>query len=149
MIPVAEPYFDESELDNVIHAVKTGWISSKGPFILEFEEKFAQYCNVKYGVATCNGTCALHLALTALGIGRGDEVIVPSLTFVACANTVSYTQAKPVFVDSHPDYWCLDPEKLESKVTRNTKAIPPYSKNSVMMFAKSPPVMSAPRDSLV
>ena len=125
MIPVAKPYFDEQELDNVVQAVKTGWISSKGSFIAEFEEKFAQYCGVQCGVATSSGTSALHLALTALGIGPGDEVIVPSLTFVATANAVRYAQAKPVFVDSDRYYWCLDPEKLEAKIARNTKAIIP------------------------
>jgi perosamine synthetase len=125
MIPIAEPYFDEQELANVVQAVKTGWVSSKGSFIPEFEERCAAYCGVRYGVATANGTCALHLALTVLGVGPGDEVIVPSLTFVATANAVRYAQAKPVFVDSDPYYWCLDPEKLEAKITRNTKAIIP------------------------
>ena len=125
MIPVAEPCFDEHVLANVVQAVKTGWISSKGPFIPEFEDAFAGYCGAKYGVATANGTCALHLALTVLGIEAGDEVIVPSLTFVATANAVRHAQAKPVFVDSDPNYWCLDPEKLEAKITRNTKAIIP------------------------
>src|SRR3989304_3420587 len=102
MIPVAEPCLDERVLANVVHAVKTGWVSSKGSFIPEFEEKFAGYCGVEYGVATANGTCALHLALTALGIGAGDEVIVPSLTFVATATAVRHARAKPVFVDSDP-----------------------------------------------
>ena len=125
MIPVAEPHFDEQELANVVQAVKSGWVSSIGPFIPEFEESFARYCGVKYGVATSNGTCALHLALTVLGIEQGDEVIVPSLTFVATANAVRYAQAKPVFVDSDPYYWCLDPDKLEAKITPNTKAIIP------------------------
>ena len=125
MIPIAEPLLGEEELNNVIEAVKSGWISSKGKFILEFEEKIARYCGVKYGVATSNGTTALHLALVALGIGPGDEVIVPTLTFIATANAVRYTGAKPVFVDSHPDYWCIDPEKIEEKITPRTKAIIP------------------------
>lgn len=115
----------KEELNKVIDAVKSGWISSKGHFILDFEEKFAQYCGTKHGVATSNGTAALHLALLALGIGTGDEVIVPTLTFIATANAISYTGAKPVFVDSHPDYWCIDPEKIEEKVTSKTKAIIP------------------------
>ena len=80
---------------------------------------------MKYGVATSSGTAALHLALTALGIGPGDEIIVPSLTFVATANAVRYAGAKPVFVDSDPYYWCLDPDKLEAKITRSTKGIIP------------------------
>ncbi|MDD5093858.1 MAG: DegT/DnrJ/EryC1/StrS family aminotransferase [Dehalococcoidia bacterium] len=125
MIPIAEPVLGEEELANVTEAVKSGWISSKGKFILEFEEGFARYCGVRHGVATSNGTVALHLALAALDIGFGDEVIVPTLTFVATANAVRYTGAKPVFVDSHPDYWCIDPEKIEKAITPQTKAIIP------------------------
>jgi perosamine synthetase len=125
VIPVAEPTLGEEELKNVVEAVKSGWISSKGKFIEEFEQGFANYCTRKYGVATSNGTVALHLALKALGIGKGDEVIVPDLTFVAVANVVTYCNAKPVFVDSQPDYWCIDPEKMEEKITPNTKAIIP------------------------
>ncbi|RLG58348.1 MAG: aminotransferase DegT [Candidatus Hydrothermarchaeota archaeon] len=125
MIPIAEPLLSKEELNNVIEAVKSGWISSKGKFIPEFEEKFAHYCGVKYGIATSNGTVALHLALTALGIGPGDEVIIPTLTFVATANAVTYTGAKPIFIDSQPEYWCIDPEKIEEAITAKTKAIIP------------------------
>src|SRR4030042_5795838 len=107
MIPVADPCLDEQVLANVVQAVKTGWVSSQGPFIPEFEDTFAEYCGVKYGIATANGTCALHLALTALGIAMGDEVIVPSLTFVATANAVRHAPANPVFVASAPYYRCL------------------------------------------
>ena len=125
MIPIAEPSLGEEELKNVTEAIKSGWISSKGAFIPKFEGSFAHYCGIKYGVATCNGTVALHLALTTLGIGPEDEVIVPTLTFIATANAVKYTGAEPVFVDSHPDYWCLDPEKIEPAITTKTKAIMP------------------------
>jgi perosamine synthetase len=125
MIPIAEPSLGEEELKNVIEAVKSSWISSKGKFIEEFEQKFANYCGRKYGVTTSNGTVALHLALEALGIKRGEEIIVPDLTFVAVANVVTYCNAKPIFVDSHPDYWCIDPEKIEDKITEKTKAIIP------------------------
>ena len=125
MIPIAEPFLGEEELNNVIEAVKSGWISSKGAFIEEFERNFSSYCGRRYGIATSNGTVALHLALKALGIGKEDEVIVPDLTFVAVANSVTYCNAKPVFVDSHSDYWCIDPEKIEKKITENTKAIIP------------------------
>ena len=125
MIPIAEPSLGEEELRNVVEAVKSSWISSKGKFIEEFEQKFANYCGRKYGVATANGTVALHLALEALGIKKGDEVIVPDLTFVAVANTVAYCNAKPVFVDAHPEYWCVDPEKIEERITKKTKAIIP------------------------
>ena len=125
MIPVAEPNLGEEELKNVIDAVKSGWISSKGGYISKFEKKFAEYHGVKYGISTSNGTTALHLALSAIGIKKRDEVIVPTLTFVATANVVRYCNATPVFVDSHPEYWCMDPEKIEEKITRNTKAIIP------------------------
>ena len=125
MIPIAEPSLGEEELKNVIEAVKSGWISSKGTFIEEFERNFSCYCGRKYGIATSNGTVALHLALKAFGIGKGDEVMIPDLTFVAVANTVTYCNAKPVFVDSHPDYWCINPEKIEEKITPRTKAIIP------------------------
>jgi perosamine synthetase len=125
MIPIAEPVLGEEELQNIIDAVKSSWISSMGRFISEFENGFAEYCRVKYGVAVSNGTAALHLALKALGIERGDEVIIPALTFVATANTVTYCNAKPVFVDSHPDYWCIDPEKIEERINKNTRAIMP------------------------
>ena len=123
--PVAEPEIGEEELSNVIEAVRGGWISSKGRFIEEFERAFANYIGVKYGVATSSGTTALHLALVALGIGPGDEVIVPDLTFAATINAVLYTGAKPVIVDIHPDYWCMDPDKIEEAVNPRTKAIIP------------------------
>ena len=103
-IHIGEPSLGEEELNNVIEAVKSGLISSKvGRFINEFEEKFATYSGVKYGITTANCTASLHLALEALGIRAGDEVIVPTLTFIATANAVTYTRAKPIFVDSHSD----------------------------------------------
>jgi perosamine synthetase len=125
MIQVSKPSLGREELNNAIEAVKSSWISSKGKFITEFEEKFAEYCGVKYGIATANGTVALHLALVALNIGKGDEIIVPDLTFIATANVVTYCNAKSVFIDSHPDYWCIDPKKIEEKITTKTKAIIP------------------------
>jgi perosamine synthetase len=125
VIPIAEPCIGEEELIGVINAVKSGWISSKGKFIPEFEEKFASYCGAKYGVATSNGTVALHLALAALGMGERAEVIVPSLTFIATANAVRYTRATPLFVDSNPDYWGIDPARIEEAITPKTRAIIP------------------------
>lgn len=120
-IPVAQPDIGKEELDNVISAVKSGWVSSKGPFIETFEKNFAAYVGTKKGVSTSSGTTALHLALVALGITKGDKVLVPSLDFISVANVVTYVGAKPVFVDSHPDYWCMDPSKLP--IDRQTKAI--------------------------
>ena len=125
MIPIAAPFLGEEEKNNVVEAVESGWVSSKGKFINEFEEKFASYCQMPRGIATSNGTAALHLALKALDVKEGDEVILPSLTFIATANSVLYCNAKPVFVDSHPDYWCIDPEKIEEAITPKTKAIIP------------------------
>lgn len=125
MIPVAKPFLGAEELENIKEAVESGWISSKGRFITEFEEKFAAFCGVEYGIATSNGTTALHLALTCLGIGKGDEVIVPDLTFIATANAVTYTGATPVMVDSSSAYWGIDPVLIEEKITTRTKAIIP------------------------
>lgn len=122
---IYEPELGEEELQNVTEAVKSTWISSKGKFITQFEELFSRRMDTKYGVATSNGTVSLHLAMAAMGIGPGDEVIVPTLTFIASANTVKYTGAKPVFVDSHKEYWCIDPDKIEKKITKKTKAIMP------------------------
>lgn len=125
MIPVATPVLGEAEMANVTRAVRSGWISSLGEFIPEFEEGFAAYSGAGFGVATCNGTAAVQLALAALGIGPGDEVIVPSLTFVATANAVRYLGATPVFCDSHPDYWGLDPAAAAKLITPRTRAIIP------------------------
>lgn len=122
-IPIAEPDMGEEELEKVIEAVKSGWVSSKGPFIEIFEKSFSRYIRVKHGVATSNGTTALHLALAALGIGRGDKVLIPSLTFVAVANAVTYTGAEPIFIDSHPEYWCMNPSKIMKETDGQTKAI--------------------------
>lgn len=122
-IPVAEPNLGGNELKYVTDCVKSGWISSLGKYVGQFEENFATFCGSKYGISACNGTVAIHLALVALGIGRGDEVIVPSLTFVATANSVLYTGAKPVFVDSEMSTWNIDPSEIEKKITKKTKAI--------------------------
>lgn len=125
MIPVYSPSLGEEELNNVIHAIKTNWISSKGEFIGEFEKKFAEYCGASYGIATCNGTSALHLALESLGIKSGHEVIVPNFTMISSALAVCYTGAKPVFVDAEEDTYNINPDKIEEKITARTKAIMP------------------------
>lgn len=124
-IPVYRPELKGKELRYITNCIKSGWISSIGSYVIGFEKGFARYCNTRYAVSTCNGTVSLHLALVALGVGKGDEVIVPSLTFVATANSVVYTGAKPVFVDIDLETWCIDPEKIEEKITKNTKAIIP------------------------
>lgn len=124
-IPVCEPLLAGNELKYVTEAVSTGWISSSGKYVSEFERQFASYCGCQYGVAVCNGTIALHLALIALGIGKGDEVIIPSFTMIASAFAVCYTGAKPVFVDAEKGSWNIDVSKIEEKVTPHTKAIMP------------------------
>jgi len=123
--PVAEPVLGEEEKQNVLEALESGWISSAGKFVRQFESDFSSYCGREHGIAVSNGTAALHLALEALGIGKGDEVIVPDLSFVAIANAVLYCNAKPVFVGPHPDYWCMDPGEIEEKITVSTKAVIP------------------------
>ena len=125
MIPIAEPDLRGNELKYVTDCVVTEWVSSLGKYVRAFEERIAEFCGRRYAVSTCNGTAALHLALVTLGIGPGDEVIVPSLTFVATANAVSYTGATPVFIDSERDYWQLDPSLLEGLINERTKAIIP------------------------
>lgn len=122
-IPLVNPVLDDDDLKNAICAIKSGRISNKGEFIDEFEHEFSKYVGKKYGIATCTGTSALHLALTILGIGKGDKVIVPSLTFIATANAVRYTGAEPVFADSSQEYWCVEPRDIENKISDKVKAI--------------------------
>ena len=124
-IPVCEPHLSGRELDYVIDAVKSGWISSAGSYVKEFESHFAKICNSKYAVGVINGTSAIHIALKAIGIGEGDEVIIPSFTMIASAFAVCYTGAKPVFVDCDAFSWNIDHKQIESKITANTKAIMP------------------------
>ena len=124
-IPVAAPSIGEEEIANVMEAMRSGWISSLGAFIGEFERAFAAFCGVRHGVAVANGTVSLHLALAAAGVGLGDEVIIPSLTFVATANVVRYCGATAVFVDSERHTWQIDPAAIEARVTPRTRAIIP------------------------
>ena len=122
-ISIAEPDLSGNEEKYVLECIRTGWISSKGRFISEFEEKFASYLGAKHAIAVSSGTTALHLALAALDIGECDEVILPTFTMIACANVVKYLHAKPILVDSEPYTWNIDPEKIEEKITKRTKAI--------------------------
>jgi perosamine synthetase len=125
MIPIMEPWIDHQEIDRVMDCLNTGWISSQGSYIPEFEKAFTAFCQTRYGVATSNGTTALHLALLTLGIGPGDEVIVPALSFIATANVVVYTGARPVFADVDEKTWTLNPALLRSLITERTRAIIP------------------------
>jgi len=106
-------------------AIESGYVSTAGPFVPEFEKKFASYLQVKGAVSTQSGTAALHIALVELGIGKGDEVIVPALTFVATVNPVIYVGATPVFADVDMDTWNISPQEIEKKITKKTKAIIP------------------------
>ena len=124
-IPVAEPFLRGNEQKYVQECFETGWISGSGAFVNAFEEKFAAFCNARYAVAVFNGTVALHLALLALGIQEGDEIIVPDLTYIASANAVTYCRAKPIFVDVDLRTWTLDPGDAERKITARTRAIMP------------------------
>jgi len=122
-IPLATPDLSGNEERYVLECIKTGWISGKGKFVKEFEDKFASYLGVKHAIAVSSGTAALHLALASLDIGPGDEVILPTFTMIACANVVKYLGAKPILVDSEPYTWNIDPEKIEEKINEKTKAI--------------------------
>ena len=125
MIPVCEPMLSGNELEYVKEAVSSTWISSGGKYIKEFEQKFPQYIGVKFGTLTTSGTTALHLALKAIGVGPGDEVIIPAFTMIACAFSVCFTGAKPVFVDCDRVTWNMNPALIEEKITPRTKAIMP------------------------
>ncbi len=124
-VPVSEPVLDGNERAYVLDALDTNWISSGGKYITAFEETFAAYCGAKYGVACSSGTTAIHLALAALGIGPGDEVIIPDFTLIASANMVILAGARPVLVDVDPQTMCLDVAQVVAAITPRTKAIMP------------------------
>ncbi len=123
IVPVSAPALDGNEALYVEQAVRSGWISSGGPFVRQFEERFAELTACAHAVACSSGTSALHLTIAALGIGPGDEVIVPTFTMIATANAVAYTGAEPIFVDAHPVTWNLDPAAVSAAVTPRTRAI--------------------------
>ena len=125
MIPVSQPKLSQLEIDYVTDALKSGWVSSLGAYIDTFEKKFAEYCGTQYAVSVSNGTVGLHLALKVLGIGSGDEVIVPDLTFVATANAVVTAGGTPVMVDVCRDTYCIDPAEIIKAITPQTRAIIP------------------------
>ncbi len=122
-IPVACPDLSGNEEAYVVDAIRSSWISSAGKYLNRFEADFARLCGARSALGVCNGTVALHLALLGLDVRPGDEVIVPSLTYVATANAVRYVGAEPVFVDIDPGTWCIDPEMIEAATTRRTRGI--------------------------
>jgi len=142
-IPVAEPALVGNEKEYVMECMDSTWISSSGKYVDRFEKEFASFCDVGHAVSCCNGTVAIHIALMALGLEPGDEVIVPTLTFTSTANAVAYCGAKPVFVDSEDKTWNMDPGLIEPLVTDKTKGIivvhlygHPVNMDPVMEIAK-------------
>lgn len=125
MIFVNEPLLSGNEKKYLNECIDTGWISSEGPFIKEFEDKFASYIGKKYGIAVANGTASLEVALYAAGIGEGDEVILPSFTIISCVAAILRVGAIPVLVDIELDTWNMDINQIEAKITSKTKAIMP------------------------
>lgn len=124
-IPVCEPIIGKKEEEYVLDCIRSNWVSSQGRYVDEFAKEFAEFCGVKYCVLTTSGTTALHLALAALGVGPGNEVIIPAFTMIATAFAVCYTGATPVLVDSEPETGNIDVAKIEEKITSRTKVILP------------------------
>src|SRR6056297_21610 len=119
------PNIGEKEKEYLCRCIDSTFVSTVGPFVPEFEEKFAEYIGTKFAISTQSGTAAIHLALIELGIGPGDEVIVPVTTFIATVNPVVYVGATPVFVDIDEDTWNIDPNEFKKAITKKTKAIIP------------------------
>lgn len=122
-IPVNEPLLNGNEKKYLCECIDTGWISSEGPFVRQFEEEMSATVGRKYGIAVANGTAALEVAMQAIGIGEGDEVIMPTFTIISCAMAVTKLGGRPVLVDSDIDTWNMNVEEIESKITSKTKAI--------------------------
>ncbi len=122
-IPIYQPSLDGNEKKYVNECIDTSWISSRGDFIKRFEDEFTEFIGVNHAISVSNGTVALHLALVTLGIGQGDEVIVPSFTYIASVSTICHAGATPVFVDSLEDTWQMNPEDVKRKITSKTRAI--------------------------
>jgi perosamine synthetase len=123
MIAVNEPLLDGNEKKYLCQCIDTGWISSEGPFVKQFEQGMANYIGCKYAIAVTNGTAALEMAVEALGLGAGDEVIMPSFTIISCAQALTKAGAVPVLVDSELDTFNMKVQDIEAKITSNTKAI--------------------------
>jgi len=125
MIPVNEPLLGDRELEYASECIRTGWISSAGRFIEEFEQKWAAYCGMKHGIAVSNGTVALQTAVACLDLKPGFQVIMPTFTIISCALAVIYNGGIPVLVDSDPRTWCMDVSQVEEKISDSTRAIMP------------------------
>jgi perosamine synthetase len=125
MIAVNEPLLGDRELEYISDCIRSGWISSAGHYIGEFEDQWAAYCGMKYGIAVSNGTTALQVAMGCLDIRPGDEVIMPTFTIISCALAIVESGGVPVLVDSEPRTWCMDVRQVEAKITPRTRAIMP------------------------
>jgi len=125
VIPISEPLLEKRALDYIREAVESGWISSEGRFITEFEHNWAKYCGVLHGIAVSNGTAALEVAMAALTLPSGSEVILPSFTIISCVAAVVRAGCRPVLVDCEPDTWCLDVAQVAHKITSKTRAVMP------------------------
>ena len=123
MIPVNEPALGARELELVADCVRTGWVSSAGRYLDEFEQRWAEYCGMQHGVAVSSGTAALDVAVSCLRLQPGDEVILPSFTIISCAQAITKHGGLPVLVDCDPDTWCLDVEQVAARVTPRTRAV--------------------------
>lgn len=122
-IPVNVPLIGGKEKEYIVNCLDTGWISSEGPYVKEFEEKFSSVVDRKYGIAVCNGSAALDIAVAALNLGKGDEVIMPAFTIISCAAAIIRSGATPVLVDSDPDTWNMDVNQVKEKISDRTRAI--------------------------
>lgn len=125
LIPVNEPVFGEREAEFTAECIRTGWVSSAGRFIEEFEQRWAAYCGMRHGIAVNNGTSALELAVETLGLRPGDEVIIPAFTIISCALAVIHNGGVPVLVDCDPATFAIDPAQIEARITSRTRAIMP------------------------
>jgi perosamine synthetase len=125
MIPVNEPLLNGNEKKYLAECIDSGWISSEGPFVKRLEDMFAAYLGVKHGIAVCNGTAALEVALSAIDLQPGDEVIMPTFTIISCALSVVRRRGIPVLVDAEPDTWCMNIDQVKDRITSKTRAIMP------------------------
>ena len=125
MIPVSEPLIGDNVLPLVRQCIESGWVSSEGSFIKEFESKWATYCGVEHGIAVANGTCALQVAARALALEPGSEIIVPSFTIISCITAIIEAECVPVLVDAEADSWNMNLDDVETKITSKTRALMP------------------------
>jgi len=142
-IPVSQPVFNGNEKKYILEALDTGWISSEGPFVSKFEEEFSKKINRQFGIAVSSGTAALEIAVKALGIGLGDEVILPTFTIISCVAAVIKTGAIPIYIDADPFTWNMNVANIEKRITKKTKAIMavhlyglPVDMNPILSIAK-------------